>query len=500
MSKLNVKTKSLPEPSVDTPAQTYEGGTATPYDNKAQLFLLASSGFFGEGSFYEGTKVRDDRLKSLSEEVACADTEWFTKFVKWLRHDGNIRTSAIVSAVSGAVALSQAGIPGGRQIVDSVLVRADEPGEALSYVKKTYGRVPKPVKRGIADAVKRLYTQKNLLKYDSKSANFSFGDVINLTHPKPSSPEQTDLFRYATIRNISGVEIPETLTTLTNRSERPTLQDILTNPNVLKDTGLTWEAVSSITDEGMTDRVWEAVIPQMGYMARLRNLRNFRQSGVNPDVYKTVLEQLSNPDEVRRSRQLPMRFLSAYQANSDHLPTAVALEKALNHSLESTPALSGKTLVLADRSGSMFWNVSQYSQLTYADSAALFGSALAVRGENVQLVEYGTGSREVKFQKNDSILPLIRKFHELGGTYLSAALHQWYQDHDRVIVITDEQDVSSRYYEKIPKNVPVYTFNLVGYQNSSNRGRTTIGGGLTDASFSLIEQLENVSKNVWPWS
>jgi hypothetical protein len=63
-----------------------------------------------------------------------------------------------------------ADIPGARQIVDSVLQRADEPGEALAYWTATYGRaVPKPVKRGIADAVARLYTQRSLLKYDTAS-------------------------------------------------------------------------------------------------------------------------------------------------------------------------------------------------------------------------------------------------------------------------------------------------------------------------------------------
>lgn len=43
-------------------------------------------------------------------------------------------------------------------MIASVLRRPDEPGELLAYWTATYGRaVPKPVKRGIADAVRRIY-------------------------------------------------------------------------------------------------------------------------------------------------------------------------------------------------------------------------------------------------------------------------------------------------------------------------------------------------------
>jgi hypothetical protein len=58
--------------------------------------------------------------------------------------------------------------------VDSVLQRADEPGEALAYWTATYGRaIPKPVKHGIADAVGRLYTERSLLKYDNATDAFA---------------------------------------------------------------------------------------------------------------------------------------------------------------------------------------------------------------------------------------------------------------------------------------------------------------------------------------
>jgi hypothetical protein len=85
-----------------------------------------------------------------------------------------------------------------RRVIASVLKRADEPGELLAYWTSRYGRrIPKPVKRGIEDAVGSLYTERSLLKYDTDSKGFRFGDVIELVHPAPTKVWQGDLFKHA---------------------------------------------------------------------------------------------------------------------------------------------------------------------------------------------------------------------------------------------------------------------------------------------------------------
>ena len=66
----------------------------------------------------------------------------------------------------------------------------------------------------------------------------------------------------------------------------------------------------------------------MGYMALLRNLRNFDQAGVSDAVAAQVAARLADPAQVARSRQLPMRFLSAYRARPS-LRWAYPLEQAL---------------------------------------------------------------------------------------------------------------------------------------------------------------------------
>src|SRR5690606_14590517 len=122
-------------------------------------------------------------------------------FLPWLRDEANLRTAPVVAALEAVKARLDAGLDGGnRRLVASVLRRPDEPGEALAYWISTYGRaVPTPVKRGIADAVRRLYGERALVKYDTATRGFRFGDVLDLVHPAPdpAKPWQGDLFRHA---------------------------------------------------------------------------------------------------------------------------------------------------------------------------------------------------------------------------------------------------------------------------------------------------------------
>ena len=247
----------------------------------------------------------------------------------------------------------------------------------------------------------------------------------------------------------------------------------------------------------------------MGYMALLRNLRNFLLAKVSVKTLNGVLARLSDPEEVAKSKQLPMRFLSAYHANRDNLKVAAALEEALNHSLKNVPALDGNTLILVDRSGSMFGSVSEKSGLNFADTAALFGSALAIRAEKATLVAFGSTSEKVSFSATSSVLPVVKKFKDLGGTNTVQAIQTHLtSQHTRVIVLTDEQ-YSGYWYrssnrtpsDAVPANIPMFTWNLVGYgagQSGDTKNRYTFGG-LTDASFTQIDLVERGNSGNWPW-
>jgi len=523
MSKFNRAVRTGVQSPIKTTGMTvnHDGRAAFGRDTKSELFLLAVSNFVGQDTFYESAKNRDDRFTNLCASVAVQDPKWFQGFVGWLRNDAFMRSAAIVAAVEGSKALYDSGAMNGtpRAIVAASQARADEPGEVLAYYEAKYGKnFPAYLKKGVADGAKKLYNEYSLLKYDTDSKGYRFADVIQLTHPSAESSKQNQLFKYALDRRYGNVEVlPEILKMIRNRetlvSFRPELRRelLLRNEgnNLLGEAGMTWEAMAGWLQGPMDKQAWEAIIPNMGYMALLRNLRNFQDAGVSVRVLNGVLSKLADPEQVVKSKQFPFRFLAAYQATKGSLKIGSALEDALNASLSNIPSLTGRTLILVDRSGSMFSYHRTDTELTMADKAAIFGSALALRAENADLVQFGSAYNgpafeKVSFRKGDSILPMLNKFRDMGGTDTDVAVRGSFNGHDRIIIITDEQynGYGGDPLAVVPARVPVYTWNLEGYaaahSESGSKKRHTFGG-LTDKGFQMIPLIEAGESQTWPW-
>ncbi|MFE1511977.1 TROVE domain-containing protein [Streptomyces sp. DSM 116494] len=526
MARFNIRS-AKPQPtsrvtSTGRVLRTYEGGRGRERDARSELFLLAVSNFVTQRAFYESGELRDDRFAKLVRELAVADPSWTAGLLGWLRGEGNLRTASIVGAAEYVKARLDAGATGGpsnRQVVDSVLRRPDEPGELLAYWTTHYGRnIPKPVKRGVADAVRRLYGGKSLLKYDTASKGYRFGDILNLVHaaPDPDKPWQGELFRYALDRrhHPDTAVPPASDRVLTAHRELMALpveerRTVVTAPGGaerLAAAGITWEALAGWLQGPMDKAAWEAVIPSMGPMALVRNLRNFDEAGVCDEVAARVAARIADPAEVARSRQFPFRYLAAYR-HAPSLRWSYPLEQALGHSLANVPALPGRTLVLVDRSGSMFYSrMSDRSELTRADAAAVFGTALALRAAKADLVEFGSTSKPVGFRRGQSVLKILDRFGDLGGTDTTEAVRRHYKGQDRVLIVTDEQYAYSHHgdpTEQVPADVPVYTWNLAGHRAghgpSGTANRHTFGG-LSDAAFRMVPLLEAGRDADWPWA
>lgn len=536
MSKFN---RGTVRPAVSSPVateavpsgRTFEGAPGYARDAKSELFLLAVS-HLGDGSFYEKERERNDRLTGLVSQVAVDDLEWTTGFVRWLRDEAQMRTSSVTIAADALKAMLDAGKPGGRKLVSAALQRADEPGEILAYWRSRYGRkLPIALNRGIADAVQRLYTEFSLLKYDSRDAALRFGDVVELVNPRYHNGEygtwRDALYRYAIERRHNRDNpVPEQLAMIrANADLRARAAEdpaALLDADALKAAGMTWEDVLSLAG-GKLDKakLWAALIPSMAYMALLRNLRNFDKAGVPDDIAATVGARLADPEQVARSRQFPFRFLSAYRAVPS-LRWAYPLEQALGASLTNVPRLTGRTLILVDRSPSMWMQTfSKHSDMPWADAAAIFGAAVAMRAEHADLAEFWAHSKPVPLKAGESVLKLIDRFSfqpAPGGTDIPSAVRANYKDHDRVVIVTDEQTRAGwlpsnyAYYggsqpalidDLIPRHVPLYMWNFGGYSQGaapSGQGSRHTFGGLTDSAFRIVPLLEAGKDATWPWA
>jgi hypothetical protein len=193
------------------------------------------------------------------------------------------------------------------------------------------------------------------------------------------------------------------------------------------------------------------------------------------------------------------------------------LEEALRASLASVPALGGRTLVLVDTSGSMSaLGMSVRSKVTPVMAGALFGVALAVKGERADLHGFADGVFRHKVRRGASVLretaAFCERVGEVGhGTRIGEAVQATYAGHDRVVIVTDMQtfgparawgNCGAPVTRAVPANVPVYAFNMQGYKvtgieaGAPNRYEL---GGLTDATFRMLPWLEAGTNAGWPW-
>ena len=517
MAKFARSTATIPRSplTASIPAPTHEGGDGAEYDLKAQLFLLALTNMVREGTFYEKAGERDARFRDLVHRVTATDPDWVKRFVPFLRDTMNMRSASLVLAAEYV----KAGGPNGRQVVASALQRADEPGEMLAYWTQVHGRaIPQPVKRGVADAACRLYTERAVVRYDGLNAGWRFGSVLEVVHPKPRDHYQSFLFKHLIdrahdrdgLRYEDGEDVA--LRALANDamlrgiSEDQRRGVLGSSADLIFNTAYwPWERLAGWLPGGMDKEAWEAVIPSMGLMALVRNLRNFDQAGVNDGVAAAICRRLTDPEEVKASRQMPFRFYSAY-AESPSERWSWALEKAMDLSMANVPSLKGSTLVLIDISGSMADKVSERSQRSRAEIAALFGISLAKRAEQAQVVMFN--NQWARYPVTQSVLRCVKGISArvTGGTNTGRALRESYQGEDRVVILTDEQ-ASVFYGEDIKVIRPqgakrLYTWNLAGYdiaQTEQGKDNCFVFGGLSDGAFTGIDLIESTGLQSWPF-
>ena len=531
--------------------KTHEDGTGYARDAKSELFIRATSSFAGEDSFYEDKAARDDRLRELTASLAVTGDgfAWLREFVPWLRGEGNMRTAPVIIAAEAVRTRLAAGLhEGNRQIVGDALLRADEPGEMLAYWTSRYGRaIPKPVKRGVADACARLYSERSFLRYDSDARGFRFGDVLDLVHASPAPDKaawQGDLFRWAITARHNRVEaVPEALKAVGARqalghfspaARHEIAAEALAGDQEKRDLlrramAGQWEWLHSWLGDkpaggGLSKAdQWRLVLPELGYMALIRNLRNLDQAAIGDEEAAVLAARIADPEEVARSRQFPFRFLSAYLA-APSLRWGHALERALDASVRNIPEMPGRTLVLIDTSASMGSKMSGKSAMSMVQAAALFGLSVAGRNPGrADVFGFADGQfRHAGHEYGMSVLKnteaFTRRIGEAGhGTQIAAAVRATYAGHDRVIVFTDMQTFPDRHGDpygyfsggaygdvsaSVPPHVPVYGFNLAGYSRGAmpaGHGNRHELAGLSDATFTQIRAIESGMAGSWPW-
>ncbi|HET7722379.1 MAG TPA: TROVE domain-containing protein [Acidimicrobiales bacterium] len=490
---------------------THEGGAAFLRDAESELFLLAATNMVGEETFYERAADRDARFTGLVHQVTATNPAFVAGLASYLRQTMLMRSAAVVMAAEYVAA----GGPHGRAVVDAVLQRADEPAEMLGYWLSAHGRnVPMAIKRGVADAARRLYTERAALRYDGLTRQVRMADVIELTHPRPRDDRQSALFGWLLDRRhhddatadrpqLSMLAASAALDAVAPTDRRTVLRH---RPSAVADAGVSWERLSGWLPGGMDAEAWTHAIPSMGVMALVRNLRNFDEAGIGDDAVEAVIAKITDAGEVAKARLFPYQVWSAYKhAPSDNWKRA--LGRTLDHTVANIPALD-RTLVVIDTSSSMTATVSGRSKVTLVELAAVMAMATARRATNVDVVIFGAGNRRLDGLAGASVLAGVATVVGLVGSvghstfgHTAIARHFDPSRHRRVVIFTDDQQHDSGRVRL--DHVPlIYTFDLAGYRPSAlpagQRGRYTLGG-FTDATFTVMKVLEDGRDAGWPF-
>lgn len=514
-----VRATGRPKDTVTGPTVNHQGAPALAHGLRGELYSLAVVNLVGQDTFHEKGSDRDARYNGLIELHAVSDWEWLRGLLRWLRSEANIRTASLTGAAHAVAARLKAGQhDGNAELIDSVIQRADEIAEFLAYWQLTFGRsLPNAVRAGLELAVRRLFTERNALKWDSDARGLRFADVLELVHPKPRTERgegdwQGRLFKYLLDERHHGDGDVSLVPMIAARKNWYGLSDSrklasLTDGSAFSEAGITWEnAASDLKSSVGAKKVWDAMAPHLPYMAALRNLRNMDEAGIDPKRARVLADRLADPEEVAKSRQFPFRFYTAYrEAPSDRWKQA--LDDAINASLKSVPELPGRTLVLIDTSGSMtYTKMSQRSTVMMSEVASVFGVTLAQRNPGrVDLFGFADGQFRHNVKPGQGVLSAARAFvqrtGEVGhGTDISGSVRKCLDGHDRVFVISDMQCQVGNL--SVPSGVKVYGVSPVGYASTvidtRQKGRYEFAG-LTDQVFAQVLALEAGYDEKWPW-
>lgn len=391
---------------------SFEGNTQDVKAAEQQLYEALVMTMWGKDSFYESNDDRLARLKTvLADIVKRNNFSFIGNAIIYARTVMNIRSMPVIIAVEFARELrdQKKQYLQLRNVITDVIQRADQITDLYAYALAVFGdksKVPMAIRRGVADAFNK-FNEYQFGKYN-RDGVVKLKDVLRIVHPTGKTPTQGELFAKI-------------------------MKDELATPNTWE-TKMSANGQKSEEDKKTKAEIWTDLVKSgdVGYMALLRNLRNIIDAGVdNATIKDYVAKTLADPVQVKKSKQLPFSFLTAYEAIGDRPNVLIrdAIEEAVDHSLANLPNLGKNVWIIIDCSLSMR---SGAISGTPIKTAALFAAALYKAqkdAENVTVTMFSDAASHVHqyISRKSSVLfntnALMQKTTG-GGTNLWAALEK----------------------------------------------------------------------------
>ena len=269
----------------------HEGALAWRMTPEWELYTTVVTTMGVEDKFYEGG---EERVRRIADLVRKVEPEFVAQLAVYTREEMHLRSVPLLLLVE--LANCHQGDSLVSRAVGRTIQRADEITELLMcYLWRTgksdLSGLSCQLRKGLAEAFNK-FDEYQFAKYNRMNRKVTLRDALALVHPKPKDDRQADIFR---------------------KIKSDTLE-----------TPVTWETELSAVGQRHFDskeekeeakrEVWRKLVQsrRIGYMATLRNLRNMLGLGMDDETMQMVCDYIADPEAVRKSKQLPFRFLSAF--------------------------------------------------------------------------------------------------------------------------------------------------------------------------------------------
>ncbi|MCA9292792.1 MAG: hypothetical protein KDA20_03145 [Phycisphaerales bacterium] len=474
-------------------------GSAYAMTPEQALAQYAATGCLN-ATFYASAEDQLDTVLSLCGQVS---PEFIARTALYCRTEGHMKDlPALLCAV---LSVRSPGLMA--EVFDRVI---DSPKMLRNFVqivrsgavgRKSLGSLPK---RMVLQWLENRSDEAIL--FGSVGNDPSIADIVKMVHPVPTTKQREALYGYLLGRTYEAAALPE----IVQQFEAFKSGTSHVIPDV---------PFQMLTSLPLDKAAWKAIARNGSWQMARMNLNTFARHGVfeDPEMVQLIEDKLSDPSLVRKARAFPYQLMAAHSMASDApRPILQALEDALEVSLDNVPAMSGKTYVFVDVSGSMHSPVTGYrkgatSAVRCVDVAALVAASVLRKNPDAEVIPFHDRVERLRLNPRDTVMTNAQKLASLpsGGTNCSAPMAEINRRKahvDTVIYVSDNQSwidtapnswrngtATMREWEHVKTRLPqarMVCIDVQPYGSAQAPDREDIlnVGGFSDAVFKVMRQ------------
>ncbi|PAX07709.1 vWA domain-containing protein [Sphingomonas lenta] len=488
-----------------------EAAPAYALEPRARLAQLAATGTLAD-SFYASA---EQHLAEALEAARAVDPLFAAKAAVYARRSGAMKDMPALLAAYLTVAEPD--------LAMAVFDRTIDTGRMLrSYVQIL--RSGQVGRTSLGTRPKRLVKQwlerasMRDLMAAATGTSPSLADVVRMVHPRPADAKRRAFYGWLLGKPYDVAALPAEIAAFEAWKRDPT--------SPLPPVPFEW-----LTAYPLSAERWGELATRMGWQALRINLNTLARNGVFgvPGVTEAVAARLSDEDAIARTRVMPYQLQMALGSVGEGVPLKVqaALEKALELTLSSVPAVPGRVVVCPDVSGSMSSPVTGYrkgasSKVRCVDVAALVAAAVLRSNRDARVLPFEERVVDVRLDPNARVAANAARLAAVGGggTNVSAPLATLNAERaavDLVVIVSDNESwvdagasgrngggatATMREWDRLVRRNPgakLVCIDLQPYGTTQASGRPQIlnVGGFSDAVFDTVARFARGETRDW---